>query len=40
MQKNTSFQNGKIEEIGNHKELMEKQDYYFELFSKQAENYK
>lgn len=34
------FKNGKIEEIGNHKELMEKQDYYFELFSKQAENYK
>lgn len=34
------FKNGKIEEIGNHKELMEKQNYYFELFSKQAENYK
>lgn len=34
------FKNGKIDEIGNHKELMEKQDYYFELFSKQAENYK
>lgn len=34
------FKNGRIEEIGNHKELMEKQDYYFELFSKQAENYK
>lgn len=34
------FKNGKIEEIGNHKELMERQDYYFELFSKQAENYK
>ena len=34
------FKNGKIEEIGNHKELMEEQDYYFELFSKQAENYK
>lgn len=34
------FKNGKIEEIGNHKVLMEKQDYYFELFSKQAENYK
>ena len=34
------FKNGKIEEIGNHKELMEKQDYYFELFSIQAENYK
>lgn len=34
------FKNGKVEEIGNHKELMEKQDYYFELFSKQAENYK
>lgn len=34
------FKNGKIEEIDNHKELMEKQDYYFELFSKQAENYK
>lgn len=32
--------NGKVKEIGNHKELMDKKEYYYDMFMKQAEKYK
>lgn len=34
------IENGEIKEIGNHDELMNKKDYYYNMFIKQAEKYK
>lgn len=33
------MQNGQISEVGNHEELMQKKGVYFEMFTKQAEQY-